>query len=128
MKTEGNGSRRILVVDDESIVRSFLRRALERRGYHVTEAPEGVAALSLLAEQSFDVVLLDMNMPRLGGVEVLRKLREGGSGVSVVLSSGYSDVDRGELDPTSYQGFLIKPYGIAELIEVLERALPRATA
>ncbi len=128
MKTEGNGCRRILVVDDESIVRSFLRRALERRGYQVTEAPEGVAALSLLAEQSFDVVLLDMNMPRLGGVEVLRKLRESGSGVSVVLSSGYSDVDRGELDPTSYQGFLIKPYGIAELVEVLERALPRATA
>lgn len=128
MKRGPEESRRILVVDDESIVRSFLRRALERRGYQVAEVADGVTALALLGEQSFDVVLLDMNMPRLGGVEVLRRLRESGSRVSVVLSSGYSDVERGELDPNSYQGFLIKPYGIAELVEVLERALPRLPA
>lgn len=128
MKPERDGPCRVLVVDDENIVRSFLRRALERRGYSVYEASEGLTALSLLAEQSFDLVLLDMNMPRLSGVEVLRKIRESGSSVRVVLSSGYSDVERDELDPSSYQGFLIKPYGIAELVKVIEGALASAEA
>lgn len=125
------GGSRVLVVDDESVVRSFLRRALERRGYRVTEAADGASGLSILSEQPFDVVLLDMNMPRMSGAEVLKRLRASGSPVPVVLSSGYTEVDlEQELGAVSFQGFLIKPYALTELMETIERALagPPVTA
>jgi PAS domain S-box-containing protein len=111
---------RVLVVDDEALVRTQLRRSLELRGYRVTEAADGRSALALLLERGsndadvVDVVILDVSMPDLDGV---------GSRVPVVVSSGYLDVSldrrlpRGEL-----QGFLAKPYGATDLVNAIEAA------
>ena len=116
---------RVLVVDDEAIVRRQLRRSLELRGYTVTEAPDGRAALELLAEKPglADVVILDMTMPELDGAEVLHRLRDGGSRVPIVISSGYLDVAvERRLPRGQFQAFLAKPYGASELVTAIERA------
>jgi PAS domain S-box-containing protein len=122
---------RVLVVDDEPIVRSQLRRSLELRGYTVVEAADGRAALALLAAGPgvADVVILDMTMPDLDGAEVLHRLRAAGSRVPVVISSGYLDVAvERRLPRGEFQGFLAKPYGATELVNAIERARVTAPA
>jgi len=111
-------TRSVLVVDDERLLRSNLRALLEESGYEVREADSGKAALEALAQEEPGVVLLDMSMPDLSGLEVLRRIRESGSQVPVILSSGYHDAAL-ELEAGSYQGFLCKPYSLDELLEAL---------
>jgi len=114
---------RVLVVDDEPIVRRQLRRSLELRGFGVAEAPDGRSGLEMASRGEADVIVLDMIMPDLDGAEVLRALRERGSRVPVVLSSGYMDADsERRLASGSFQVLLSKPYGIDELLEAIERA------
>jgi len=66
---------RLLVVDDVEVNRALLTRLLTKRGFEVVEADSGLAALELISEQSFDLVLLDIMMPGLDGIEVLKKIR-----------------------------------------------------
>jgi two-component system cell cycle sensor histidine kinase/response regulator CckA len=114
---------RVLVVDDEELVRSHVRRALERRGYSVDEASGGHAALAMFEDRATDVIVLDMTMPDLDGVEVVSRLRARGSTVPIVLSSGYLDgrVQKG-LEPNAVEQFLMKPFSIEELVEAIHRA------
>jgi signal transduction histidine kinase/ActR/RegA family two-component response regulator len=116
----------VLVVDDEALVRTQLRRSLELRGYAVTEAADGRSALSLLEEVGTahpDVIVLDMTMPDIDGAEVLRRVRGRGLRIPVVISSGYLDaaVER-RLPRGEFQGFLAKPYGATDLVDAIERA------
>ena len=66
----------LLVVDDDELNRDMLSRRLERKGYAVAVSPDGPGALALVADRPFDLVLLDVMMPGLSGLEVLRILRE----------------------------------------------------
>jgi PAS domain S-box-containing protein len=120
---------RVLIVDDEPIIRSQLSDALRARGYEVTEASNGHGALAALdqdAAHAPSLILLDMTMPDLSGIEVLRRIRESGSNVPVVLSSGYHDAAL-KLDSSSFQGFLVKPYTLSQLFDALERAIERTS-
>ena len=115
-------ARRVLIVDDEPMVRAHLRHALEGQGYEVEEAETGYAALSAISERAPSAVLLDVTMPDISGIEVVKRLRQRGSHVPVILSSGYHgatlDVERG-----SFQAFLRKPYVLADLLAAVERVL-----
>ncbi len=66
-----NGKRRILVVDDDPAVRTFVRAALEHAGYDVTTARDGYEAIARISDSDYDVVLLDVQMPKLDGVDVV---------------------------------------------------------
>ena len=114
---------RVLVVDDERLVRVHLRRVLEQRGYMVDEADGGTSGLAKLAQSPTDVVVLDFTMGDMNGVEVIRRIRESGSRVPIILSSGYLDAaTERDLDPGSFQAFLPKPYRVSELLAAIELA------
>ncbi|HEX8537210.1 MAG TPA: sigma-54 dependent transcriptional regulator, partial [Cystobacter sp.] len=114
----------VLVVDDEEQVRTFLAELLGSSGYQVRCASSGAQALEMLSGGSFDVVLLDVMMPEMSGLDVLRRYRaSGGSAPVIVLSalSGADDAMRAmKLGASDY---LSKPFGGDELEDALARAL-----
>jgi DNA-binding response OmpR family regulator len=82
---------RIMVVDDDQSVRIFLTKALEEYGYKVVAADGGRSALKLVVEFKPDLVLLDVRMPEMNGVEVLKNLTETHPGLPVIMLTGMSD-------------------------------------
>jgi DNA-binding response OmpR family regulator len=87
-----NPSARILIVDDEPNVRLGFRTTLETVGYAVAEAEDGQSALDALAQSPASLVLLDLQMPGLGGMEVLRRLRAAGNSVPVVIVTAHGRI------------------------------------
>ncbi len=84
---------KILVVDDEDIVRTSCNRALTPEGYEVKMARNGLDGLKMASEEHFDLVLTDLKMPDMDGIEVLRKIKEQWPGVEVIIITGYQTVD-----------------------------------
>jgi DNA-binding NtrC family response regulator len=82
----------ILIVDDEPNVRLNYRVALETEGLEVFEAPDGESALALLAERNFNLVILDMRMPEMGGLELLEIMRRKGIQAPAVIITAYGDI------------------------------------
>ncbi len=114
---------RVLVIDDEQLVRAQLRRSLELRGYQVDEACDGLSGIDAHQKRPADVLVIDMTMPDIDGAEVVRRIRETGSKVAIVLSSGYQAQAAAErLEAGAYQVFLPKPYGMSELLRAIETA------
>jgi CheY-like chemotaxis protein len=113
----------VLVIDDEELVRTQLRRSLERRGYDVEEANDGMSGVAAAARLTPDVMIIDMTMPDIDGAEVVRRVRAAGSRAAIVLSSGYQAAAAAErLGPDMYQVFLPKPFGLNELVDAVEKA------
>ncbi len=107
--------RRILVVDDDAGVRMMVQTVLERAGYEVSTARDGHEALSLLAAADYDVVLLDVRMPRVGGLDVVDELRRANSPVlahTYLLSGG----DPHEFADLPVRGVIAKPFDISALL------------
>ncbi len=123
---------RVLVVDDEPAIREALERALRLEGFAVTLAGGGKAALAAVAEQGPDVVVLDLAMPDLDGVEVLHRLRADGVDVPVcVLSARDAVDDRVAGLEAGADDYLVKPFALEELVarlHALLRRRPRPTA
>src|SRR5262245_29622065 len=84
-----NRAGRILVVEDEPNVRLVFRTALESDAYRITTAPDGETALAWLGQEHFDVVLLDLQMPGVDGMDVLARLREWGNRTPVIIVSAH---------------------------------------
>jgi len=118
---------RVLVVDDEPQILRALRINLRARGYDVLTAPTGSDALNEAARGSPDLVILDLGLPDLDGVEVIRGLR-GWSKAPIVVLSGRSDsADKVEALDAGADDYLTKPFGMDELLARL-RAVSRRTA
>ncbi len=118
----------LLVADDEPRVRNVLNRSLSAQGHTVYEAPDGQAALEHLDSQDVDLVLLDLVMPRVGGLEVLTELRRRGSSPPVIVLSAVSEtsarieaLDRGAVDVVA------KPFSTTELFARVRRHLDHRT-
>jgi two-component system, OmpR family, response regulator MprA len=118
---------RVLVVDDERAVRESLRRALVMEGYEVEEASGGRAALDAVGSGRADVVVLDLLMPDVDGLEVCRRLRGQGDRTPVLMLTARDAVsDRVEGLEAGADDYLVKPFDLDELIARL-RALLRRT-
>jgi CheY-like chemotaxis protein len=117
---------RILVVDDEVAIRSVARRMLEALGFQVVEAADGEEAMQKLRSSTFDLMLLDLTMPRKDGRETLLAMNEAGIHTPVVLCSGYDEHEVNRMLSSPTEGFLQKPYRIQELEHVVRDALGRA--
>ncbi len=110
-----NGKRRILVVDDDAAVRTLVRTVLERAGYEVTTARDGREGIALLAASDYDLVLLDVVMPKRAGVEIVDELRKANS---PVLAHTYllAGSDDGMYDNLPVCGIITKPFDARALI------------
>src|SRR5574337_903026 len=124
--SERTGTTRALVVDDEHPIRLLMEKELPRAGYTVTCAGSGEEALEQLRTREFDVVLLDLKMPGIGGMETLRRIRGSGTTAEVVILTGHPDVESAinAMKLGAYD-YLTKPFKLSELEEVLRRAAER---
>jgi nitrogen-specific signal transduction histidine kinase/ActR/RegA family two-component response regulator len=121
-----SGSGHILVVDDEAVIRMTSGTLIRDLGYEVTLAEDGEEALDLYRQdqERFDLVILDMVMPKLNGTDTFRRLRELDSDARVLISSGFTrDAGIGDLRDEGLLGFIKKPYRRSELSQVLSEIL-----
>lgn len=117
---------RVLVVDDDKAVRESLRRSLEFNGYAVALANDGAEALAVLAASHPDVVVMDVMMPRLDGIETTRALRAAGNDVPVLVLTARDAVgDRVEGLDAGADDYLTKPFALQELLARLRALLRR---
>ena len=121
---------RVLVVDDDEVIRSLVRDGLEREGFEVCLAGDGESALRVLVEEAPNLVILDVNLPAIGGFDVLSSIRDS-SGVPVILLTGRVDeVDRVLGLELGADDYVMKPFSPRELASraraVLRRVAPDA--
>ncbi len=115
---------RILVVDDEESTLYLLQKYLSGLGYQVEITPSGLEAIELVRNTAFDLLLLDLKMPRMDGLETLRRLRQEDGSVSVLIMTAFGTVkDAVEAMKHGAEDFLIKPLQLEALALVLRRAL-----
>lgn len=110
-------STRILVVDDDAKITSFLRRALVLEGYDVAVANGGQEALRSIAERAPDLMILDLMMPEVDGLEVCRRVRTAGDDVPILILTARDAVaDRVKGLDTGADDYLVKPFALEELL------------
>ncbi len=114
---------RVLLVEDEDIFRTVLRRRLRKRGLDVDGVASGEDALAFLEREAVDVVVLDVKMPGMSGIEALEQIKERYPDLEVVMLTGFADastavrvMDRGAF------AYLMKPVHLDDLIEEIEDA------
>lgn len=116
---------KILVVDDAPILRLLYRRALESAGWRVVEAENGRDALEAVGTTPVDLILMDVDMPRMDGLEALRRLRGMGDETPVVIITGRDAVDAGAAARLGADGFLSKPVDVQVMRQTVGDAMAR---
>jgi two-component system response regulator MprA len=123
---------RVLVVEDDADIADVLRRSLRQEGYSVRTAVDGVEALTLAADFMPDLVVLDLGLPRLDGMEVVRRLRVEGDVPILILTARAETNDRVEGLDRGADDYLVKPFERQELLAriraLLRRRPPRGSA
>jgi DNA-binding NtrC family response regulator len=119
-----NDKQRILVVDDEDAPRMVLRLELINEGYDVETANDGDVAMTAVEKGNFDLVLLDIKMPRVNGFDVLKFIKANHKDVRVIMMTSFSDLKSAyESEKLGAEGFVIKPYELVSLMGTIERVL-----
>lgn len=123
--------KRILIADDEAINRLFLKSLLTNNGWEVEEAEDGEEAVSLASEKTFNVILMDVNMPFIDGFEATRRIREAsvtdrdGTPVAVLALSAHNDEQfYRECENSGMDGIITKPVTESKLLRMLSPYLP----
>ena len=119
---------RVLVVDDEVAIQRFLRVALNGQGFVVSEAATGQDALQALMLERPDLMILDLGLPDMDGVEVTRRLREWSQVPVIILSVREQEVDKIAALDAGADDYLTKPFGMGELLARIRTVLRRQTA
>jgi DNA-binding response OmpR family regulator len=121
-----NGTARILLVDDEHSVQTLLSYPLRKDGYHVTSAIDGQEALQRFAEARFDLVILDLMLPKLDGVEVCRQLRRRSQVPIIMLTAKGSETDKVAGLEVGADDYITKPFSMREFRSRVKAALRRS--
>jgi two-component system KDP operon response regulator KdpE len=115
---------KVLVVDDEPAIRRFLRTSLTAHGYQVSEAETGNAALEGLRRRAADVLVLDLGLPDIDGLDIIARLRAEGSAMPIVVLSSRSDeIGKVKALDLGADDYVTKPFGIDELLARIRAAL-----
>jgi len=120
--------KKILIIDDDRVLRQTLAAALQTEGFGVAEAADGREGLNKAAKGDFDLVVLDVIMPSLGGLDVCRKLREAGRQIPIIVMSGKKkkEVDKVLGLELGGDDYLSKPFGTDEFIARVRAVLRRS--
>jgi DNA-binding NtrC family response regulator len=114
----------VLVVDDEEALRTVLSGELANEGYDVKAAADGDEAISEVEKSPFDLVLLDIKMPRMSGFEVLKYIKVNHAKTKVVMLTGFADLKNAiESKKLGADDFVSKPYDLVDLLTTIERVL-----
>ncbi len=123
---EGTERPRVLIVDDEKFIRDILADFLGMEGYAVRTAEDGAAALTELRSASYDIVISDLKMPRMGGIELLEQITTTAPNALTVIMTGFGTVEtaidamkRGAYD------YILKPFKVEEVIHVVQRGIEK---
>jgi two-component system, OmpR family, KDP operon response regulator KdpE len=116
----------ILVVDDEPQIRRVLRSTLATHGYVISEAKTGEEALESLRKDRPDLILLDVNMPGMGGLEACREIRRGFDAPIIMLTVRDAERDKVAALDAGADDYIVKPFGIEELLARIRAALRRS--
>jgi len=116
----------VLVVDDEKSLRDFVRRNLEARHYKVLTASNGLEALATFHNENIDLVILDLMMPHLDGLETTRRIRESSKTPIIILTALGEESDKVQAFDLGADDYLTKPFGVGELMGRIKAVLRRA--
>ncbi len=116
----------VLVVDDEKPLRDFVRRNLEVRGFNTITASNGLEALAVFNTQNIDLVILDVMMPRMDGLETIRRIRQTSLVPVIILSALGEESDKIRALNLGADDYLTKPFGVGELLARVQAVLRRA--
>jgi two-component system KDP operon response regulator KdpE len=116
----------VLVIDDEKSLRDFVRINLEVRGYNVTVAPNGADGLAVFQSQHIDLVILDIMMPNMDGLETTRRIRQISIVPIIILTALGEESDKVKAFDLGADDYLTKPFGIGELLSRVKAVLRRA--
>ena len=122
----GEGSARILLVDDEHAVQTLLAYPLRKDGYEVVSALDGREALDLFAERRFDLVVLDIMLPKLDGIEVCRRLRSRSQVPIIMLTAKDDEIDKVLGLEMGADDYITKPFSVREFRSRVKAALRRS--
>lgn len=117
-------SLRVLVIDDEPAIRRFLRTSLSAQNYSVQEAEDGETGLAMLGRNAIDAVVLDLGLPGMDGLAVVKALRDSGSSVPVIVLSSRDD-EKGKVTALDMgaDDYVTKPFGMDELLARIRAAV-----
>lgn len=119
-------SMNVLVVDDEKPLRDFVRRNLEVRGYKVLTASNGLEALAIFQNENVQLVIMDIMMPHMDGLETTRRLRQDSHVPIIILTAMGEEADKVRAFDLGADDYLTKPFGVGELLGRVKAVLRRA--
>ncbi|MBN2495189.1 MAG: response regulator [Deltaproteobacteria bacterium] len=117
---------RILVVDDEAVVRRVIRSALDRPGLYLVEAEDGERAIELLLDEPFDLVIADKNLPGITGLDVIRRAKAVDARMGLLLVTAYASRESAEeAMAIGVDDYIVKPFELGDLVAKVDEALDR---
>jgi len=115
---------KVLIIDDEDIVRVSCQRILVPEGYEVKSTKSAAEGLSLLARDPVDVVLTDLKMPDIDGMQVLKKVKEGWPDIEVIMITGYQTINTAvEAIKLGAFDYIEKPFTPSAIVEAIDKAI-----
>lgn len=117
-------AKRVLTVDDSKTIREMVSFTLKNAGYEVLEAEDGKHALSVVANQTIDIVITDLNMPNMNGLDLIRSLRADARfkfTPILMLTTESDDNKKGEGKAAGATGWIVKPFNPEKLIQVVQK-------
>jgi DNA-binding NtrC family response regulator len=115
--------KKVLVIDDEEVIRDLLKKVLYKEGYDIYTAANGISALEKIKTTDYDMLLLDLKMPKMGGMELLAKIKKLNKNPIIIIVTGYGTINTAkEAIKLGYFDYIIKPFNVDDIIIVIKKA------